>query len=677
MDGVIAAAMENAKKRASTSGTTTDVSENFTPPPQNKSESTARKPRLADASSLEPASSATLLDTIAPAPTTVESDSVATRRKVRTGNLRAGASPPLRDSDNSSLVSRIHHSLRGNSPAVPSLLKNVGKSSAPLTTPPPNQKAMEKPPPAETQPEEESTSSEGEGSATPKKKPALVSDPDDELDTFLHAPTHPSQKSVLEELPSDSEDEEEEVEREDMEVDEEDEAPKSKLSGHGRLKVTVRAGSSSDDDSDSESVAVDVLVEANQVGTAGYVGCVTLIVDTQAKANTQVTHVSETQNIVPSSDLEDDGEPLSQPTKSTNTFANVVPSASFTSDARGPHMAPISNLKSAGQALDFFNGHVLDKPDPIENDLSHVTPPDDSPEDVEDPIENADTTSTPKPKLIQQMKGRDKTAKPVVARKGGAAPKRTQSSLTSPLNSMLPPPTPSRNAKGDLTFSQPLDQSTPAVPRTSRKKQLISQTTVPETPAHSTWATLPQSEPSTQSMDDPAMVDELVSSPTEGATKLAKATPVMRPTSSGSTNQTPLFLPGTSQYPIPSSDLPAAEESSSEESEEDEGMVAPPPSRVLRSSTTKRATTPYRGLSVLASQRSIFPSTPIEPVGPTPATKSQAKPGSDDDDDNEEDSGVSDSDSGSPPPSHIPKGRRAGAGNGSRGKRRSQLAMWS
>jgi hypothetical protein len=180
-------------------------------------------------------------------------------------------------------------------------------------------------------------------------------------------------------------------------------------------------------------------------------------------------------------------------------------------------------------------------------------------------------------------------------------------------------------------------------------------------------------------MDDPAMVDELVSSPTESSANPPKVTPLKKPASSGSANQTPLFLPGTSQYPIPSSDLPAAGQSSSEESEgEEKGeeKVIVSPSRVLRSNTTKnRTTTPYRSLSALASQRSIFPSTPIEPIGPAPVNKLRVKPGSDDDE--EEDSGVSDSDSDSPPPSHIPKGRRAGAGNGSRGKKKSQLAMWS
>lgn len=381
--------------------------------------------------------------------------------------------------------------------------------------------------------------------------------------------------------------------------------------------------------------------------------------------------------------------PLSRPNKPTNTSANVVAPASSTSDSPEPHMTPISNLKSAGRALSFFNDHVLDKPDPIENDPSHVAPVDDP--SVEDPIENADATSTPKPRLVQQMKGRSNSASPTVARKSGVGSKTTQSSLTSPSNTMLPPPTPSRDPKGDFTFSQPLDQSTPAVTSVSRRKQLISQTTVPETPAHSTWTTLPRREPSTQSMDDPSMVDELIPSPIESAGKLLEATPPKRPTSLGSTNQTPLFFPGTSQYPIPSSDLPVADESSSEESEE-EGISEPPSPRVLRSSvpartappaprvlrstaTKNRTTTPYRSLSVLASQRSIFPSTPIEPVGPTPVKKSQTKSDSDDDDE-EEDSGVSDSDSDSPPPSHIPKGRRAGTGNRGRG-RRNPLTMWS
>ncbi|KAF9653914.1 hypothetical protein BDM02DRAFT_3182353 [Thelephora ganbajun] len=644
MDGVIAAAMEDAKKRASISGTTTDVSESFTPPPQNKSESTVRKPRLPDASSLEAASSTTLLDTNAPPSKATGFDSATTRRKLKPRKACTEALTFLRDNSSPTSISSEGYT------ELLSLFKNGNKPSALLTAPPPNKKVMKKPLHVKTQPEE-STSPEGEESDTLKKKPAPVSDPDDELDAFLLALMHPSQKSVLEELPSDSEDEEEEVEREDMEVDVEDDAPKSK--GTGQLKDIARAGSSSDDGNDSESVAVDALVKADRI-----------------KVNTEMTQVSETQGIVPSSDPEGEGESLSQPTKFTNIPTNVVPPVSSTSDSPERYMTPISNLKSAGRALNFFNEHVLDKPDPIENDTSHARPLNNLPGNTEDPIENTDTTSTPKPKLVQRMKGRDKTASPVVSRKGGAGSKATQSSLTSPSNSMLPPPTPMEDLKSDLTFSQPLDQSTP-IPTVSRKRRLTSQTAVPENPAHSTWTTLPQRE---QSMDDPVMVDELISSPIESATKLPKATPAKKRTPLGSTKRTPLFLPGTSQHPIPSSDLPVAEKSSSEEEEK---VIVPPSPRVLRSSTVKnKTTTPYRSLSVLASQRSIFPSTPIEPVGPIPAAKAQTKPGSDDDDDDEEDSGVSNSGSGSPPPSHIPKGRRAGVGNGRLGKKRSQLAIW-
>ena len=364
------------------------------------------------------------------------------------------------------------------------------------------------------------------------------------------------------------------------------------------------------------------------------------------------------------------------------TSVNVVASASSTPDSSEPRMTPISNLKSAGQALNFFNERILDKPDPIENDPSHDVPLNDLPQDVEDPIENADTTSTPKPNLVQRMKGRNKTASPIAARKSGTNVKATQSSLTSPPNSMLPPPTPTRGTRGDFTFSQPLDQSTPAAPSVLRKKQPVSQTTAPETLHSSAWTTLRA--PSTQSMDDPASVDELISSPTDATTILLKATPVKKPVFSRPTNQTPVFLPSTSQYLIPSSDLPAVGESSSEESEEEseedgEKVIVPPSSRVLRSRTpnpSNRKTTPYRSLSHFASQRSIFPSTPIEPVAPATVNKSRAKSESDDESD-EEDSGVSDSDSGSLPPSHIPKGRRAGAGSGNRGKKKGQLTMWS
>ena len=284
MDDVIAAAM---KRHASACGTTTDVSENFTPPPQNKSESTVRKPRVADASSLEPASSATLPGAAPLTPTTVDPNSVVTRTKARTRKSHAGMLPFPRNSDSSPSVSNVR-SLDDSTPALPSLLRSGDKptnlprgrskrpnspalaESAPFAAPPPNQKAIKKPSPATTQPEE-STSSEDEDSATPKQKPAPVSDPDDELDAFLHAPTHPSQKSVLEELPSDSEDEEEEVERENMEVDEEEDALRSKWSGHGQLKVAAGVVDSSDDDSDSESVTAEALMKATQVGRASYV----------------------------------------------------------------------------------------------------------------------------------------------------------------------------------------------------------------------------------------------------------------------------------------------------------------------------------------------------------------------------------------------------------------------
>jgi hypothetical protein len=261
MDMVIAAGLEEERKFAS-SGRTTDVSENFTPPPQNKSESTARKPRVADASSLEATSSATLLDA---APITVNSDSVTARKNVKTGKSRPQPSPSQRDNDSSSLVSSAHHSYVGDSPALQSLIKNGDKPGTLLTAPPPNQKAMKKVLLAKTQPEEESTSS-GDEDSTPKTKPPPLSDPDDELDVFLHATTHQSQKSVLELLPIDSEDEEEEVEREDMELDEEDEVPNLKGFGHGHSMA--RAGSSDDDDSDSESVDTNALVKANQVGIA-------------------------------------------------------------------------------------------------------------------------------------------------------------------------------------------------------------------------------------------------------------------------------------------------------------------------------------------------------------------------------------------------------------------------
>lgn len=275
MDGVIAAAMLNAKTRTSTSGTTSDVSENLTPPLQKNSESILRKPKLTDASSLEVAHSTTLLNASAPAQRTVDSDSVIDRKKARARKSHAKGSLSSK-SDNSSLVSSVHGKLGPDSSPSPFPLKNGAKLSIPSTTPPPNQKTTQRPSPVKAQREEESTS-EDEDSDTPKKKPAPVTDPDDELDAFLHAPTNSSQKSVLENLPSDSEAEEEEAEREDVEIDEEGDVPKSKGVGYKQLKARTESSST---DSDSESVAADALVNTKQVGMASFVCCVKLTVET-------------------------------------------------------------------------------------------------------------------------------------------------------------------------------------------------------------------------------------------------------------------------------------------------------------------------------------------------------------------------------------------------------------
>ena len=263
MDGVIAAAMEDAKKRASSGGTTTDISENLTPPPQNKSESTIRKLGFASASSLGAASSATLLDA---APVAPNPDSIAASVKVR-GRVARRTEPYTPDSDWDGSISVGWG--RDDSPALLPTFKGRDKLSTLLTAPPPNQKVTKKILLAKTE-LEESTSSEDEDPA-PKKKPAPVTDPDDELDAFLHGSAHPSQKSVLEELPSDSEDDEEEVEREDMEANEEEEVLDSKGFRHGRSKLIARARSSSDDDSDSESVVAGALVKGDRVGTACHV----------------------------------------------------------------------------------------------------------------------------------------------------------------------------------------------------------------------------------------------------------------------------------------------------------------------------------------------------------------------------------------------------------------------
>lgn len=278
MDGVIAAAMLDAKTRTSSSGATTDVSENLTPPPQKKTKPIARKSRLVDASSLGAASSTTLLDAFVPAQKAVDSDSATGRKKARTRKSHAKELQPLKKSDNSTLVLSSHNRIDSDSPPPLPSSKSGADSSIPLAAPPSNQKGIQKPSRVGARPEGESTS-EDEDSDTPKKKPVPISDPDDELDAFLQAPANPSQKSVLEDLPSHSESEEDDMEREDIEVDEEDDVPKSKGTGHGQLIAIARPEGSSGSGSDSESVAPDVLVNAKQVGVASYVFCAKLIVE--------------------------------------------------------------------------------------------------------------------------------------------------------------------------------------------------------------------------------------------------------------------------------------------------------------------------------------------------------------------------------------------------------------
>jgi hypothetical protein len=259
MNGVIAAAMQRAENCASTSGT--DVSENLTPPPRKKSEPTVRKSRLADTSGLEAGSSTTLLEAFAPALKSVDSDSSTVRKKARARKSHVEAPQLLKRTDD---PPDVQSTPDGTSPTPLPLPKNKAKSITPFTAPPPKQKAMQKPPQAKAPPE--STSSEGDESDIPKTKTVPISDPDDELDAFLHAPTTLSQKSILEDLPSHSEDEEDEVEREDLEMDEEDEAPRSKGTKQEQLKVMAKVESSSDEDSDTESVAGEALLKATQVG---------------------------------------------------------------------------------------------------------------------------------------------------------------------------------------------------------------------------------------------------------------------------------------------------------------------------------------------------------------------------------------------------------------------------
>ncbi|TFY52523.1 hypothetical protein EVG20_g10511, partial [Dentipellis fragilis] len=131
--------------------------------------------------------------------------------------------------------------------------------------------------------------------------------------------------------------------------------------------------------------------------------------------------------------------------------------------------------------------------------------------------------------------------------------------------------------------------------------------------------------------------------------------------------QTPLFLPGSSQFPMSQppnkiSHLPPARDASPGASSDSEGEGVTPVARAKKPPLTKRA--PFRRLTELAKvpQFQSSPASASTPFALRPAAKTQSQDvfGADDDDDEEEEDDSSGSDSDAAAKSHIPKDRRAG-----------------
>ncbi|PCH43914.1 hypothetical protein WOLCODRAFT_138670 [Wolfiporia cocos MD-104 SS10] len=130
----------------------------------------------------------------------------------------------------------------------------------------------------------------------------------------------------------------------------------------------------------------------------------------------------------------------------------------------------------------------------------------------------------------------------------------------------------------------------------------------------------------------------------------------------------PLFFPSSSQFPIALEDSQNSADGQDSDSDEDseEELQLPKPTRVSRPWT---AAAPFRRLSDLASQPLFssalntsmsFSLTPMPPKTAPGTAKKKVDDTSDDDDDDDEDETESDSDAQDR--SHIPLGRRAGAG---------------
>jgi hypothetical protein len=236
-------------------------------------------------------------------------------------------------------------------------------------------------------------------------------------------------------------------------------------------------------------------------------------------------------------------------------------------------------------------------------------------------------------------------------------------------SAMRPPPTPPWLSREERSMPK-----TDSKPRGSKKTQTRHSQNDPQPLEQSLaeWTTLPQTQSPLPIMSESSMVDELNSSPGDlPMDNVPTATVPPRHRKSFEAKGAPLFFPGTSQSRI-SDSQPADDghrnEDASSSSDSDENLKKA--GLQLRRSRSFSSSAPYRRLTDIASQGSVFASPLLTSAAPSPSVKRNEMENTfnfgrdESEDDDEEDNSSSDSDEQRK--SHIPKSRRAGVKRGNK-----------
>lgn len=414
----------------------------------------------------------------------------------------------------------------------------------------------------------------------------------------------------------------------------------------------------------------------------------------------------ESGDFVPPTDDEADDAEMSE-LKPVNEIVTETPTRSSrvgtsTSSSSAKVHSRISELQATKSVLNYLVAQLPEKQDPIEpSDDGSLQYPRSSVEPI-DPIQDDDTDALSPPSgsfpiqstpaLFKRMKDRNGSAAslketpvlfPALKIPEGTPMRSAEQIQPHTPREMRPPPTPPWQSGEDIEASKKKSKKAKMIPSLPQRRGTKPSGLTPVLiKPLSAWTSLTQTQ--TQSpiaLAESSMVDELRSSPGDDAAAQEVPLPAVKTQENQSSPMQSLFLAGTSQYPIPKSQLPSEDDadaekakSSSSESENEAKKKATGQLQRARSfSSGAGATFHYRGLRDIASQTSVFASPLVTPVITSfpPRPNGKPNPFGDNNEEEEEDSSSSDSDSDDADKSHIPKGRRAGS------KRKKKKGLFS